>query len=203
MTKSIADSHVVDSKVGIALFLKDAGCFTNINISNCAIEAKDDFPVLIDHTPRSYKNAQLGHIRNVTLQNLNIVSSGRLLVEGLACKPIEEIKIRNIDWQVESEAPIATARKPWGTMVMEPDPDKPDIASNPYHLLCSNVNRLTLENIRIGIKKGINGNRNPTWVSNVSDPSISNITSYEFDGADLVRVPELGAARSEPKLASA
>ncbi|MGE5549363.1 MAG: glycoside hydrolase family 28 protein [Bacteroidota bacterium] len=156
-TESLADirnivfSNCVIHKtnVGLALYMKDGGTYENIVFSNLVIEAENEFPVLVDITPRYYKEPRVGRIRNVYLDNLIVTGKGRCLVEGAETQPVENLTLSNITWNITGTCDPANEWKPSGGKRVELDPDRTNYAIQPFHFVIINACRLRMNNIQL------------------------------------------------------
>jgi len=137
-----------DTRVALALYMKDGSTYENMIFSNMTIEADGQFPILVDVTPRYYKEPKKGRIRNVQFENVNITSPGRCLVEGLPDAPIENLSFRNVTWNV-SGACKTDATKPGGTRRQERDPEAPNYAEKPYHFVAAHVEGLEVSGLKM------------------------------------------------------
>lgn len=140
---------VRDSRVALALYMKDGSTYENMIFSNMVIESSDQFPIMIDNTPRYYKEPKVGKIRAITFENLIVTSPGRVYVEGLAGQPIENLSFINISWNVTGPLTTEAIRKPCGARRTEPDPASPNYADAPYHLTATHVRDLDIQGFRL------------------------------------------------------
>lgn len=134
-----------DTNVALALYLKDGGTYENMLFSNMSIEAASQFPILVDHTPRNFRNPRKGSIRSIAFENLIVRSPGRCLVEGLPDRPIEDISFRNVTWRVTGPLEADGVRKPAGARMTMPDPDAVNHANRPYAFIAAHCEGLTID----------------------------------------------------------
>lgn len=140
---------IADSSVALALFMKDGSTYENIIFSNIIVEASHDFPILVDHTPRYFKEPRLGEVRNILFENILIKGDGRCYLEGQESHPLRNVTLRNFTWTVAGSRPFAGAKKPPGARRIEPDPNAVSYAQNEAHVIAVHVRGLTLERFKI------------------------------------------------------
>lgn len=178
-TESVADirnitfNNCVISKtgVGLALYMKDGSVYENIIFSNLVVEADNEFPVLVDITPRYYKEPRIGRIRNVHFDNLIITGKGRCLVEGSETQPVENLSFTNITWNITGVCDPVNEKKPSGGKRVELNPDRINYAVYPFHFLIINTLGLRMDNIRLFERK----DRGFVYLKGVSRGVIENV----------------------------
>ncbi len=178
-TESLADIRNIvfnnciihKTNVGLALYMKDGSTYENIIFSNLIIEADSEFPVLVDITPRYYKESRVGRIRNVHFDNLIVTGKGRCLVEGSETQPIEGIVFTNITWNITGVCDPDNEKKPPGGKRVEIDPNRTNYAINPFHFVIINTNGLRMDNIRLSDRK----DRGFLYLKGVSRGFIENV----------------------------
>lgn len=148
---------IYDSNVALSMYMKDGSTYENVLFSNIVVESKNQYPILLDVTPRYYRNPKKGRIRSVVFDNIIVNSPGRCFIEGLPDKPIENITFTNLTWNVTGELKTENARKPAGARRTEHDPEAINYACNPYQFTVANVDGFTIKNFRIYNHKN-NGN---------------------------------------------
>jgi hypothetical protein len=117
--------------------------------SNMTIESSNPFPILVDNTPRYCKEPKKGTIRSIAFENLMVSSPGRIYVEGLPDRPIQNLSFRNIVWNVTGPLSDGTIRKPAGARRTERDPDAPNYADQPYHLVAAYAENLEVSGFHL------------------------------------------------------
>lgn len=142
-----------NTDVALALYMKDGSVYENMVFSNMVIEARSEFPILLDITPRYYKEPAYGKIRNITFDNITITSNGRCLIEGTPDHPIENVRLRNLIWNVSGPYKSENPVKPPGARRVDIDPDRANYAIHPYHFIAAHVDGLLLRDIRIQNKQ--------------------------------------------------
>ena len=139
---------VHDSSVALALYMKDGSTYENMIFSNIIVDADSNCPLLVDNTPRYYKEPRKGHVRNITFENIMFRSAGRFFIEGLPDQPIENLTLRNFTWDITG--PCDTERqKPGGSRRTERDPDRVNYAVHPYQFIVAHAKNLTVSNIQL------------------------------------------------------
>lgn len=146
---------IADTNVALALYMKDGSTYENILFSNMIIEAYGEFPLLVDVTPRHYTEPRIGTIRGVVFDNLLIAGKGRFYLEGTEEKPIEDVTLRNITWNVTGACRSEGAVKPPGARRVTIDPDRVNYAVHPYQFVCVHTVGLEMDRIRIRNRSGL------------------------------------------------
>jgi polygalacturonase len=141
---------VRDTGVGISFTCRDGGCYENILFNNIVLEGNLDFPVFVDITPRKM-DSKLGHIRNITFQNMVIGGTGRFYAMGRPGHEISHLRLRDIAWNVTGYCEIQSVAKPPGTQ-----PPREEGAQEwtlplqrPYQFVLSHAEDVTMENIKV------------------------------------------------------
>lgn len=138
-----------DTNVALALYMKDGSTYENMIFSNMIIESRNQFPILVDVTPRYYREPRQGRIRSIVFENVMVSSPGRCQIEGLPDMPIENLTLRNITWNVTGPLQTGNVRKPAGARRTERDPDAPNHAANPYQFVAAHVRDLEVSNVKL------------------------------------------------------
>ena len=140
---------IYDTNVALALYMKDGSTYENMIFSNMVIESSNQYPILVDVTPRYFKEPRKGKIRSIVFENVMVSSPGRCYVEGLPDRPIENLTFRNITWNVTGPLALENARKPAGARRTERDPAAPNYAVQPYQLVAAHVDDLEVSNFKV------------------------------------------------------
>lgn len=135
------------ANVVLALYMKDGSTYENIFFTNIVANADNDFPIVIDITPRYYKDPRIGQIRTISFENISITSKGRCYIEGTQEHPIENLSFRNITWNTTDTCDFPNAQKPPGARRIDPDPTKTNEAVHPYQFLIMYARDIYLNNI--------------------------------------------------------
>ncbi|NOU97494.1 hypothetical protein GC093_30350 [Paenibacillus sp. LMG 31456] len=138
-----------NTDVALALYMKDGSVYENMVISNMVIEARNEFPILLDITPRYYKEPKAGRIRNITFDNITVTAKGRCYIEGVPLQPVENVRFRNIIWNVSGPCNLTDPTKPPGARRVELDPDRINYAVHPYQFIAVHVDGLLLNDVCI------------------------------------------------------
>ena len=136
------------ANVVVALYMKDGSTYENIFFSNIVAKADNDFPIVIDITPRYYKEPRIGQIRTISFDNISITGKGRCYIEGTQEHPVENLSFRNITWTITDICDFQSAEKPPGSRRIEPDPARTNEAVHPYQFLIMQVRDVSFYNIR-------------------------------------------------------
>jgi polygalacturonase len=169
---------IYDSNVALALYMKDGSIYENMVFSNMVIEAYNDFPILIDISPRYYREPKLGLIRNITFDNITMRAKGRCYIEGRPEQAIENVQFRNITWNITGSLDTANSIKPQGARRVEIDPLRVNYAVHPYQFIAVHVDSLTLSDIRIRSEQQISHpDRGTVYADHVHNLNLERIDS--------------------------
>lgn len=157
--------RITDSATGIALYVKDGGDYERITFTDLHIESPGQFPIVLDVTKRYFDEpVPVGAIRQVTLRNIQLLSPGRIHVEGAADRPIRDLAIHNLDWQVTGPVRTTDIAKPIGGARGRRDPHQPNHAIHPCRLLAAHVEGLTVERLTLHPQAGADSPENSRWL---------------------------------------
>ncbi|SFM17567.1 Glycosyl hydrolases family 28 [Paenibacillus sp. 1_12] len=171
---------IYNTDVALALYMKDGSVYENMVFSNMVIEARNEFPIILDITPRYYKEPKIGRIRNITFDNITVTAKGRCYIEGIPEQPIENIRFRNIIWNVSGPCNLANTTKPPGARRVEIDPDRLNHALHPYQFIAVNVDGLLLSDIRIQQEQSDSiPDRGRLYADHVRDLTVERMDSFE------------------------
>jgi hypothetical protein len=185
-----------DTDVALALYMKDGSTYENMVFSNMVIEAGGEFPILLDVTPRYYREPKIGRIRNILFDNLVVTGPGRVFMEGMPGRPIEDVRFRDVLWNVTGRCRTEGIQKPPGARRVEIDPDRINYAVHPYQFIAAHVDGLTLRDIRI--KPGREGyvpDRGQLYAERVERLAVERVEAFASpEGIPPVRFPASAAA---------
>jgi polygalacturonase len=182
-----------NTDVALALYMKDGSAYENMIFSNMVIEAFNEFPILLDVTPRYYKEPKSGRIRNITFDNITVTAKGRCYIEGVPDQPVENVRIRNVIWNVSGPCNLVNPFKPPGARRVELDPDRINYAVHPYQFIAAHVDGLLLSDIWIRNERHENlPDRGTLYAEHVRDLTVERMDSRDVP-ADLEPVMILKA----------
>lgn len=169
---------IYNTDVGLALYMKDGSTYENIIFSNIVAELRNEFPVLIDITPRYYKNPRIGRIRNVSFRDIIINSQGRCFIEGHKESPVKNITFENITWNVTDICKTEGVTKPQGAKRVEIDPNRNNYADKPYQFMAINAEDLQYHNIKVyDVSGGKSVDRGIVFLDSIHNLKVMNIES--------------------------
>jgi hypothetical protein len=143
---------ITDTGTAVALYMKDGSTYENIAFSDLVIEARGQFPLLVDVTPRDYRQPRKGLIRNVRFDGISVTGPGRCYIEGLRDRPVENVSLRNVTWNITDFCDLDNACKPAGGR-QERDPEAVNYAVSPYHVIAVYVQGLEVSGFRLYDRK--------------------------------------------------
>ncbi|MBV6645586.1 MAG: right-handed parallel beta-helix repeat-containing protein [Cyclobacteriaceae bacterium] len=141
-----------NTRYGISLFMLMGGIFEHNRFSNIIIETggrhQHQYPIFID-IDRRLPEYDLGQVRHNTFANIDIVTSGKLLISGNPDKSIEDITLRDVHLIIKDEADFSKAKKPRGNKFFPKLEGSPDLSRKPAHIVIGHVDEITLDNVTI------------------------------------------------------
>jgi hypothetical protein len=153
---------ITGTRFGIGMYVKDGGVIEGINFSNIHIDTSVahynqrtnssrewiEYPIFIDLEKRT-PESPLSRVRDINFSDIHIASEGRILVEGMPERPLENLTFRNVVMRVTGYEAIEQQVKPRGVHGMPPAPRERDYASAPAALIFANVNGLRLRDVQV------------------------------------------------------
>jgi hypothetical protein len=171
---------IKETNVALALYMKDGSTYENIVFSNMVIEADSEFPLLIDVTPRYYREPRIGHIRSIFFDNIIFTGKGRCYIEGTKEKPIEDLSFHNITWHVTGPCNLDRPIKPPGARRVDIDPNRENYAVHPYQFIAAHVTGLNMSRIRILNRTGADGlDRGAVYVESGKNLNLEHIRAED------------------------
>jgi len=146
---------VWNSPTGIGLYAKDGGAmedvrFSDIRIETSALTNRSVAPVFVD-IERRHATSRVSRIRGVVFENLAIRSRYGALLQGMPERPLEEIVLRDIRFEVNGAADFAGRRKPVGGRRTTRDERDTRFATKPAYVVIAHARGVTVENLSIAI----------------------------------------------------
>lgn len=151
----VSNCTITNTHTGIGLYLKDGGTMENISFSNIRIACcpplkRTVTPVFMDIERRN-ADSNIGRIRNVTFENLDITSGSGILVQGMPESQIERLTFRNIRFRVDQPDDYAKRIKPVSGRRTTSDERDTLFARMPSYFTVAYAKNLTLENVLVDI----------------------------------------------------
>jgi polygalacturonase len=199
-----------NSTVGIGLFLKDGGTMEQIKFSKIRIEnytprgesnvEKSMFPVFVDIERRNL-DSQVGHIRDVTLEEIAIQSGYGALIQGMSESPIENLTLNKIDFQVREPQDYAQRRKHIGGRRSLSNQRDTEFARLPGWFVVAHTKGLTVDGLRVAMSDEDFRKypRSALIAAGVDSPHIRNVTRQPQSPADAAPAVSLRPILPTPK----
>lgn len=150
---TLRDSTMVNSRIGIALFMRRGGVFEDLEVRNLRFVGRSrswtEWPIYID-TDRRAEGNKLGTIRDVRISGMRIESRGNVLITGNPEAPLTGITLRDIEFRVSEPAPLAKlTNKPRGNVTAGTVPGSVDHSRENSHFTIGHVRGLVLDDVRL------------------------------------------------------
>ncbi|HNS49262.1 MAG TPA: glycosyl hydrolase family 28 protein [bacterium] len=143
---------ITNTPLALACFMKDGGCYEDVLFEDIRIETADrlghpEWPIFVDLNLRTETSAP-GRIRNLRFRNLEIVSSGTCLIQGLRRRPVEALRLQDILFRAAGPVDFSRRLKMNGGR-QEAHSQLEDYARTPAYFILANVDDFGLENLRL------------------------------------------------------
>ena len=130
--------------------MKDGGVMENIRGMNLVVDTTSEWSVLLDAMARHYDEGKpAGQIRNVCLSDCSFTGPGRIWLEGTDDQPLENIRIQNIDWNINGPIPSPAVTKPTGSARTRSDPSRPAYEQEQAHILAIKCPGVNIQGVRL------------------------------------------------------
>ena len=204
----MSDVQIANTRIGIALFMKDGGVFEHLDIDGLSIVTgsrhRTDYPVYVD-LDRRFPDSTLGAIRQVRIANARIETRGNLLIGGHPEAPIDGLRLENVDVTLAAPVDIAALPgKPRGNMMLAGQTPGADFANVNAHLTVGHVRHVAVDGLRLHGAPDALGSRAGIALRHVTQADLRDVTLaasgaprawLDDDGVGAVRVRDLDAAR--------
>lgn len=163
--------------------MKDGSNYENIIFSIIVMDVTNNFPLVLDITPRYYREPRIGKIRNIIFDNIIVTGRGRCYVEGVEGKPVENVSFNNITWNINGACKISDAVKPVGARRVDLDPDRINYAVNPHQFIMVNTKDISINGLRLYDLTGEElAKRGLYYIANSENIQIHNGPTLKGDG---------------------
>jgi len=173
-----------NSRTGIALLAKDGGTMEGVRFHNITIESWPKFgrgvewPVTIDLERRG-PESRLSRVRDVSFSDIRIYTRGRVLVGGLAERPVEDVSFSNVVMRVLGFEAIERAGKLRGGTA-QPVPREQDFGNRPAAFIFANARGVQLQDVAvIWEAAGAAAERHAIYAHNVEDLRVEGFTGRQ------------------------
>jgi polygalacturonase len=155
ITRDVTVSNVVvtGSRYGVALFMQDGGTYENARFTDMIIETggrhRREYPIYVDVDTR-FGNGELGTVRDITFDGLDIRTRGNILIGGQASAPISGITLSNIRMTVADAVDLVeTAGKPRGNRLQAQRTGAADFSGEVGHIVLGHTSGVTVRDVTI------------------------------------------------------
>ncbi len=168
-----------NTRDGIALYQIDGGSYLNNRFHNIRIETggRTDryYPIYVDVDVRR-EGGKLGVIEGLTFSQIDITSTGNIVISGNQGSPIRELFMQDISIRIPTGAfPLAeTKAKPRGSRILKAASISEDYSRVPAQIVLANIEDLRLDNVRIR-HRDRNMPRSAIWVHHVRDGQLARV----------------------------
>lgn len=177
----VTDCLITETRYGIALFMLDGGIhrntiFSNLRIANGGRHGRT-YAIFVDIDRRSPESA-LGEVSNIRFEEIDITTTGNLLIAGNRAQTIRQLTLRSISITVAEDAfdLRQTSQKPRGNRNLSIGETSDDYSRKPATLTLANIEGLLLEDITVSHPREIP--RQGLFLENVSELTVSRFQSH-------------------------
>ncbi len=197
-----SDTIVRDSRLGIALFMRDGGTFEGIRFDDLTIQTGSrpdrpgyEVPVFMDIDRRA-SDAALGRIRGVFLSDIDVTTSGSILIAGQPERPIEDLALDRITLTIREPADSSRETKPSGPRTPG-GPSTNDYADVAAHLAIGHVRGLRIGDLRATVDPpDVGAARRLLWGRDLVDPVLAGVSGRQSgDPAELPAIELIDCRR--------
>ncbi len=177
---TIRDTTMIDSRIGVGLFMRRGGVYEDVEIRNVKFVGRSrsnmEWPIYIDVDRRNDKDT-LGIIRDVRIDGMRIEGRGNILIEGNPDSIMQNISLRDIEFAVTKPVDLANTfnNKPRGNVTAGIIPGSVDYSKDRQHMTFGHIRNLTLDGIRINGTPEDIAARIPVGLTDVTGATLKNI----------------------------
>lgn len=177
ITRDVTVSNVVvtNSRYGVALFMQDGGTYENARFTDMIIETggrhRREYPIYVDVDTR-FGDGELGTVRNITFDGLDIRTRGNILIGGQASAPVTGVTLSNIRMTVTDAVDlIETAGKPRGNRLQAQSTGAADFSGEVGHIVLGHTAGVTVRDVTIS--GATEADRRPVLVTRESAATVT------------------------------
>lgn len=146
------------SNRGISLQLRDSGNIENIHFENINIDCRlfsqqhwwgDGEPIAITAVKRN-KTTKIGHIRNVSFDNISCVSENGILIYGDSSKNISDVSIKGLKMKI-----VEKTGEKRNSKDLRPCEETPTVPAKPSCFYSCNTERITVDSFELDINNDL------------------------------------------------
>jgi len=184
-----SDIIIHDTRDGIALYQIDGGSYINNRFHNIRIETGGridrHYPIFVDVDVRR-KGGALGEIEALTFSEIDITSSGNIVISGNRSSPIKNLLLQDITFRISAGAfPLAKTRsKPRGSRKLRATSISEDYSRVPAQFVLANIFDLRLGDVQIRHQDRIRP-RTAIWLHHVQDGELAEVDVTNVSSAGL------------------
>ncbi|MEM8560480.1 MAG: glycosyl hydrolase family 28 protein, partial [Bacteroidota bacterium] len=147
-----ANSVVTNSRYGVALFMKGGGVYERIRVADVRFEGgsrhRIEYPVYVD-VDRLTPETPVGAVRDLVFADLDIRTTGKLLLAGHPESPLERVAFDDVRITVVEGEDFAGVRKPKGNKDHGYDDRGIDFAPVAAHVTLGHARDVTFTDVTV------------------------------------------------------
>ena len=146
---------ITHSPNGLGLYCNDGAMMENVSFSHIHINTgafgNSTVTPIFMNIERREADSILGHIRNVTFEDIDITSGSGVLIQGMTENSIENLTLRNIRFRVDHADDYTNRQKPGGTSRRIKDASDILYVRAPSYITIADASNVTVQNINVSI----------------------------------------------------
>jgi polygalacturonase len=140
------------TRYALAMFMQEGGVYRNISFNNIIIEnggrQKNVYPIYLD-TDKKRENEKLGLIENISFSNLQIETTGNILIAGQPDAPLKTISLSNITMVVNNCCDVTKNKKPRGNKSTPRFAGMKDLSPIAANITLGYIQNLSLNGVKV------------------------------------------------------
>ncbi|MGI9436335.1 MAG: hypothetical protein ACR2Q4_16175, partial [Geminicoccaceae bacterium] len=178
-----------DTRDGIALYQIDGGSYINNRFHNIRIETggRTDrhYPIYVDVDVRR-EGGSLGKIEALTFSEIDITSTGNIVISGNQGSPIRNLLLQDIVFRIPAGAyPLAETRsKPRGARQLKATSIGEDYSRVPAQFVLANIDDLRLSDVQLR-HRDRNASRSAISLHRVRDGELARVDVSDITAGDM------------------
>ncbi len=153
--------NIQNTRYGIALFMLEGGLYQHCQFHQISISGKSrhrlEYPIFIDIDQKS-PDYPLGRISDIKLSDIDIYSSGKVLIAGQDQQKIGRIELNNVTLYNNKPTDFAEASKPRGNKSYPRNVAAIDLSSDPGHYVFGYIDQLRMNNVQLLLNGSVTPN---------------------------------------------
>jgi polygalacturonase len=140
------------TRFGLALFMQEGGVYRFISFNNISIQnggrQRNVYPIYVDIDKKT-PQGKLGKVEYISFSNLQIETTGNILIAGQPTAPLQNIQLQNIVMRVHNCYDVSSNKKPRGNRKLPVFADMKDLSTQKASLTFGFINGLHMSEVDV------------------------------------------------------